>query len=61
MALCMDTFRERIDFEVENTVPVAKAFSAKVAEMIEKNSTLIATQAERDVTDNIMANITTGA
>jgi hypothetical protein len=49
LALCMDVFRERIDFEVENTVPTSQPFAMKVQEMINHKGAFFVVPEEREV------------
>lgn len=45
----MDVFRERIDFEVENTVPSSQPFAVKVQEMIDQKGAFFVLPEEREV------------
>ena len=49
----MDVFRERIDFEVENTVPTSLPFAAKVQQMVDHKAAFFVLPDEREVAQNI--------
>jgi hypothetical protein len=51
---CLNVFRERVDFAVENMVPVPKRYSDKIQELITKNQELLRTDPERNAASFIL-------
>ena len=44
---CIDVYRDRVDYSVENSIPVAKAFSVKLKELSEENRNFLGNEEDR--------------
>lgn len=57
--ICLDSFRQRLAYAVENTVPTSKPFIEKLREMAETHQKLVATDHER-ATVNYLLQLVSG-
>eukprot|EP00596_Hydrurales_sp_CCMP1899_P001292 CAMPEP_0119049082 /NCGR_PEP_ID=MMETSP1177-20130426/62699_1 /TAXON_ID=2985 /ORGANISM="Ochromonas sp, Strain CCMP1899" /LENGTH=114 /DNA_ID=CAMNT_0007025859 /DNA_START=44 /DNA_END=384 /DNA_ORIENTATION=- len=54
----LQVFRERIDFEIENSVPLSKPYSEKIAALINSNREMLHVEADKVTASSILALIT---
>jgi len=52
---CVDVFRDRVDYSVENSIPVYKAFTKKLQDMCNENRAFITAENDVQTVRNILA------